>query len=180
MLQRWDWLASASVSIVSVLVGSLMTWFIGVRGDRRRAQIAREERLVAIRRDALAAAIDWVKIMRSALERAMELDSGGPGTFKYDAHSCLTNFPDLSSELGPYELSGVQAAALGTDLTSEANCVISEFEELERMLEELGRANPTEEIPYSHSETSIAFSRVKMQIDDFERDLHTRYVATFG
>jgi hypothetical protein len=114
-------LLAGLLSLLGVVVGGLITFLTGQVQERRRHRHERREKLDALRREALSAALEWIEPMREAHIQASSLISAAlHGGYADGEENILSKWPSLLDALAEQDLPGHQRAVLPRGLEASA------------------------------------------------------------
>lgn len=166
-------------SLLGALVGGLIT-YLSTRGvERQRWRRKRQEKLLSLRRDALAVALEWIEPMRNAETHASGLVmSAIRGEVNDD--DFLKKFPYLLGELVKKDLPASQRAVLPDNFYARGNRIVNELDELRVLGVKYGQEARVMGKPMAgFQECSVKLDAIGKQISKLEADLREAFSRTF-
>ncbi|MHB0935410.1 MAG: hypothetical protein ACYC6A_03380 [Armatimonadota bacterium] len=172
-------LLTISGTLVGVVVGGFITTLSARSIERLKWQHERLEKLASLKREALAAALEWISPMRNAEIRASSLVLGAiHGDIDYEQF--LNEFPYLVGDLVNKDLSAYLSVLLPEDIYIRGHNIVRSFEKLRflgvKNSQEVRRMG-TPMIGFE--ECNNALQELKEQIDSLEMDMQRMYRETF-
>jgi len=165
--------------LLGVLVGGLITSLTARGLERTRWHHDRQEKLASLKRDALAAALEWMEPMRNAhgLASSLLMAVIRPGG---DEERFLKEFPYLLGDLTKKDLPGHQRAVLPQDIYVRGHRIVREIDELRTFGVQYGQeANLHGKPMAGFQECSARLSAIDNEITQLETDLRNAFTATF-
>lgn len=174
-----EWLQVTAGPLIGVIVGALLSWFVSARLERSHFKHERAEKLAALRRDAIAAALEWFEPMRNAQIAASSLVTAAiRGDF--DHESFLGGYPYLLGELKKHDLTGAQRAVLPGTVYSRGHRIVRQLDELRFLGIQHGqRAAVMGEKLSGLDEVSKKLVELESDIASLESDLRAAFQSTF-
>jgi hypothetical protein len=165
--------------LLGVIVGGLISFFTarGIEHQRRRRE--RQEQLTVLRRDALAAVLEWIEPMRNAENRAsMMVMAAIRGEFDHDKF--LVEFPYLLWELVKKDLPANQRAVLPDNVYSRGHQIVRELDDLRYLGVKYGsEAVVMGKLMAGFQECSDKLNAIGKQISELETDVRKEFRKTF-
>jgi len=165
--------------LLGVIVGGLITYFVSSRIERQRWRHERQEKLLLLQRDALAAALEWIEPMRNAETRASSMIMAAiRGDFDHDKF--LKEFPYLLGELVKKDLPANQRAVLPDNIYKRGQQIIREMDELSFLGVKFGQETIAMGKPMpGFQDCNKKLDSVHEQISGLENDLRKAFRQTF-
>lgn len=166
-------------SLLGAIVGGLIASRTAHGVERQKWQRERQEKLASLKREALAAALEWIEPMRNAEIRASAfVMSAIRGVF--DHKEFLKEFPNLRGELAKRDLKANQRAVLPDNIYTQGHSIICELDELQSLGVKYGQdatmmGKPTP----GYQECHDKLDAIGKQISKLETDLREAYCRTF-
>ncbi len=165
-------------TLLAVIVGGLLTSMTTFVIERQKWKRERRNKLDELRRDAVAAALEWISPMRTAEYAASSLVMAAiQGDFEHERF--MVDYPNLVLELAKSDLTGVQRASLPSDFYARGHEIIRDLEKL-RILGvkcgqevKIGRSDPN-----GYKECMETMSRVSKSIEELESELKRVFLDT--
>lgn len=166
-------------AIAGPLLGALVGGLIASRVERQRWSHERQEKLLALQRDALSAALEWIEPMRNAeIQSSSMVMAAIKGNFKHE--NFLKEFPYLLGELVKKDLSANQRAVLPDKIYARSHQIVRDMEQLSYLgikcgfeATVLGKPMP------GFKECSNKLETIGKQISDLENDLREMFRRTY-
>jgi hypothetical protein len=172
-------LITAAGSLVCVLVGALINSLTTRAVERQRWRHERQEKLASLRRDAIAAALEWIEPMRNAHSRASSLVMAAVRGEIEDEH-LLKEWPNLLGVLVKKDLPGKLRAVLPDDTYERGHRIHGDLEELSYLGVKYGQEARVMGRPMAgYQECSAKLDAVQAQIWRLETDLRKAFQTTF-
>jgi hypothetical protein len=167
-------------TLLGAVVGGFIT-FLAMRSvERQRWQQERWEKLSSLKREGLAAALEWIEPMRNAEIRASSLLMAAIRGEIDDEHF-LNNFPHLLGELVKRELSAGQRAVLPDTVYERVHRIVRELDEVRILGVKYGQEARIKGRPLAgFQECSDKLDAIGKQIKDLEMELGGAFRRTFG
>lgn len=166
--------------LLGAAVGGFVT-FVSLRNiEHQKWKQERQEKLSALKRNALAAALEWIEPMRNAAIRASSLLMS---TIRGDIEDerFLNEFPYLLGELVKADLTANQRAVLPDKVYARGHRIVHELDELQYLGVKYGQEAKTKDKPLAgFQESSAKLEAIEQQINDLEKELREEYHRTFG
>ena len=178
-----DEMISRFLSIVGplagVIVGALIASFTTLIAERQRRKHDRKEKLASLKREALAAALEWFEPMRDAYIRSSSLVMAAISG-DVDDRQLLKEWPNLLGVLSKKDVPEHLLAVLPEDPYLRGRRIIGKFDEL-CMLCVRSCQEPREEgKPIAGSDVCYAkLESLGAEITQFEKDLRKEFRKTF-
>lgn len=115
--------------LLGALVGGIISFFTARGVERQKWRRERQEKLAGLKRDALAAALEWIEPMRNAESRASSLVMAAIQGDVDDEHF-LKEFPNLLGELVKKDLPASQRAVLSDNVYARGHRIVRDIDEL--------------------------------------------------
>ena len=165
--------------LLGALVGGLIT-YLSARGvERQRWRRERQEKLSSLRRDALAAALEWIEPMRNAETHASGLVISAIRG-EVDDDDFLKRFPYLLGELVKKDLSASQRAVLPNNCYARGHSIVHELNDLRVLGVKYGQEARVMGKPLAgFQECSVKLDAIGKQISELEVDLREAFIRTF-
>jgi hypothetical protein len=165
--------------LLGAFVGGLIASLNARSVERQRWRHERQEKLIALRRDALAAALEWIEPMRNAEVRASLIVMAAiQGDF--DHEKFLKDFPYLLGELGKKDLTANQRAVLPDDIYGRGHQIVREMDQLSYLSVKFGSEATVMGKPMAgFQECSNKLDAIRKQISELENDLQKAFQRTF-
>lgn len=162
-------------ALVGGLIASLTAWSL----ERQRWRHERQEKLLSLRREALAAALEWIEPMRNAETRASSLVMAAiRGDF--DNEKFLKEFPYLLGELVKKDLPANQRAVLPHNLYERGHQIVRDMDQLTYLGVKFGQEATVMGKPMAgFQECSNKLETIDKQISELENDLREAFRRTF-
>lgn len=162
-------------AIVGALISSLTTYGI----ERSRWRRERQEKLAGLKREALAAALEWIEPMRNAEIRASGLVmSSIRGEVSHE--DFLERFPHLLGDLVKKDLPANQQAVLPDNVYPRGHRIIHELDDLQILGVRYGQeAKVKGRLMAGFQECSAKLDTIGKQISELETDLKKAFNKTF-
>lgn len=172
-------LMSMAWPLLGVIVGGLISYFTARGIEHQRWRRERQEKLTGLRRDALAAVLEWIEPMRNAENRAsMLVMSAIRGEFDHDKF--LEEFPYLLGELIKKELPANQRAVLPDDVYACGHRIVRELDDLRFLGVKYGSEALVMRKPMvGFQECSDKLNAIGKQISELETDVRKEFCKTF-
>jgi hypothetical protein len=166
--------------LLGVAVGGLITFITMLTVEHKKWQQERKEKLLSLKREALAAALEWIVPMRNAEIRASSLLMAAiHGTI--DDERFLKEFPYLLGELVKKDLPANQRAVLPDDVYSRGHRIVRELDEICYLGVKYGQEARIKGKPLAgFQECSAKLNAISQQINDLETELGKEFRSTFG
>lgn len=165
--------------LLGVLVGGLISYFTARGVERQRWKRERQEKLAGLRRDALAAALEWIEPMRNAETRASSLVMAAIRGDVDDEHF-LKEFPYLLGELVKKDLPASQRAVLPENVYARGHRIVRDMDELSHLGVKYGQEARVMGKPMAgFQECSGKLDTIGKQISELETDLREAFRRTF-
>ncbi len=147
--------------------------------ERSRWRRERQEKLTGLKREALAAALEWIEPMRNAESRASGLVmSAIRGEVSHE--DFLERFPYLLGDLVKKDLPANQRAVLPDNVYARGHGIILEFDELQYLGVRYGqKAKVMGKLMAGFQESSAKLDTIGKQISELETDLKKAFSKTF-
>ncbi|AZT83278.1 hypothetical protein EHN06_06790 [Marinobacter sp. NP-4(2019)] len=166
-------------TLLAVIVGGLLTSITTFFIERQKWKRERRNKLDELRRDAVAAALEWISPMRSAEYAASSIVMAAlQGDFEHERF--MNDYPNLVLELAKSDLTGVQRASLPSDFYARGHEIIRDLEKL-RFLGvkcgqevKIGRSDPQ-----GYKECTETMTRISTAIEELESELKRFFLETF-
>jgi hypothetical protein len=165
--------------LLGVLVGGLISSLTAIRIERSKWRRERQEKLMALKREALGAALEWIEPMRNAESRASALVmSAIRGEVSHE--DFLRRFPYILGDLVKRDLPANQRAVLPDNVYGSGHRIVHEFEELQYLGVKYGQeAKVMGRVVAGFQECSAKLDTVGKQIADLDADLKKAFSKTF-
>ena len=161
--------------VIGGLISALSTWGL----DRQRWRRDRREKYAALRRDAIATALEWIEPMRSAESRASLLVTAAING-DVDAEQFLSEFPHLVGDLAKKDMSGVLRAVLPEDAYTRGLEIVRSLDELRFLGVKYGQEARVKGRPMAgYQECSAVLDAIRQRITRLETDLRKGFSETF-
>lgn len=165
--------------LLGALVGGLIASFSAWTLDRQRWRRDRQEKLAALGRDALAAALEWIEPMRNAETRASSLVMATIRGDVDDEHF-LKEFPYLLGDLVKSDLSASQRAVLPNGVYARGHRIVREVDELRILGLKYGQEARVMGKPMAgFQECSAKLKAIERQVSELETELRQAFRETF-
>lgn len=162
--------------LLGVLVGGFISALTTRSLERSRWRHDRQEKLAAQKRDALAAALEWMDPMRNAKIAASRfLAAAIHGDIDQETLSEL--WPNLGGELK--DLPGHQRALLPDDIYPRGHHIVFEIKKLKNLAMRSAQSHSEDRPPAGLEEGYPRLETVADNIKSLEDDLRKAYLATF-
>ena len=166
-------------SLLGTIVGGLIAYNAAQGVARKTWQRERQEKLDSLRREALAAALEWIEPMRNAEAWASGLVMSSIRG-EVDDEDFQKKFPYLLGELVKRDLTGSQRAVLPQDVYARGHNIIRELEDLRCLGLKYGAQARVMGKPMSgFPECSAKLDAIKRQITELEDELRNEFKGTF-
>ena len=171
-----DW----AIALLSLIVGQVTTYFIMRNIERQKWQQEKKEKLLEIKRDALAAALEWIEPMRNAEIRASSMVMAAiHGDF--DHEKFLEEFPYLLAELIKKEIPAKQRAVLPDRVYPSGHRIIRELDEVRFLGVKYGQEATIKGKPLAgFQECSDKLDMINRMIEELETDLRNEFQQTYS
>jgi hypothetical protein len=171
-----DW----AIALLSIIVGQVTTYFIMRNIERQKWQQEKKEKLLEIKRDAIAAALEWIEPMRNAQIRAESLVIAAiHGDF--DHEKFLKKFPYLIGELVKKEIPAKLRAVLPDTIYPSGHRIVREFEETRVLGVKYGEEATIMKKPLAgFQECSKKLDTINQKIEALETELRNEFQKTFN
>jgi hypothetical protein len=165
--------------LLGALVGALISSLTAYGIERSRWRRERQEKLTELKREALAAALEWIESMRNAETRASGLVmSAIRGEVSHE--DFLGRFPYLLGDLVKKDLPANQRAVLPDNVYARGHRIILEFDELQYLGVRYGQeAKVMGKLMAGFQECSAKLDTIGKQISELETDLKKAFSKTF-
>jgi hypothetical protein len=161
--------------VVGGLISALSTWGL----EHRRWRRNRSEKLEALRRDALTAALEWIEPMRNAESHASSLVMAVIRG-DVDDEQFLEEFPYLIGDLAKKDLSASLRAILPDDGYSRGHEIVRNLEELRFLGVRFSKEARLKGQPImGFQECSAKLDHIGKLITALETDLRKAFYDTF-
>lgn len=172
-------LLTMAVPLLGVLLGGFISYFTAHGVERQRWKRERQEKLASLRRDALAAALEWIEPMRNAETRASSLVMAAIQGNVDDEHF-LKEFPYLLGELVKKDLLANQRAVLPDNVYARGHRIVRDIDELSYLgVKYCQKARNIGKPMAGFQECSSKLDSIGKQITEFETDLREAFRRTF-
>lgn len=162
-------------AIVGGLIASLTAYGVECKKWRREHQ----EKLASLKREALAAALEWIEPMRNAEARASALVMSAIRG-ELDHEDFLKEFPNLRGELAIKDLKANQRIVLPGNIYSQGHSIILELDELRYLGVKYGQAaSIMGKSMAGYQECRVKLDAIGKQILGLEEDLRKMFSRTF-
>jgi len=171
-----DW----AIALLSLIVGQVTTYFIMRNIERKKWQQEKKEKLLEIKRDALAAALEWIEPMRNAEIRASSLVmSAIHGGFEHEKF--LEEFPYLLGELVKKDIPAKQRAVLPDKVYSSGIRIVRELDDVRYLGVKYGQeATIKGKALAGFQECSDKLDMINKMIEELETDLRNEFQQTYN
>lgn len=115
--------------LLGAIVGGFITFFVMRSVERQRWRQERQEKFLSLKRDALAAVLEWIEQMRNAETLASSLLMAAIHG-DIDDERFLKEFPFLLGELVKEELPANQRAVLPNNVYARGHRIVRELDEV--------------------------------------------------
>jgi hypothetical protein len=161
--------------ILGSLISVLSTWGL----ERRKWQRERQEKLATLKRDALAAALEWIQPMRNAQIRASSLVMSAIQG-EVDNEQFLEQYPYLLGDLVKKELPGCLQAVLPKGSYARGQEIVRSLDDLQYLGIKHGeQARVMGKVMSGFQECSEKLDVLGKQIAALETDLRRTFLDTF-
>ena len=165
--------------LLGALVGGLISFFTARGVERQRWRRERQEKLAGLKRDALAAALEWIEPMRNAESRASSLVMAAIRG-DVDNEHFLKEFPYLLGELVKKDLPASQRAVLPDNVYARGHRIVRDIDELNYLGVKYGQeARVIGKPMVGFQECSGKLDAIGEQISELETDLREEFRRTF-
>ena len=165
--------------LLGALVGGLISSLTIYGVERQRWRRERQEKLASLKREALAAALEWIQPMRNAEIHAHGLVMSAirgevePGDF-------LNTFPYLLGELVKKDLPASQRAVLPDNIFARGHHIIHELDDLRYLGVKYGEdARVMGKLMAGFEECSVKLNTIGKEIAGLETDMREAFRRTF-
>ena len=166
------------VSIAGTLLGVVAGGLLSIITERQKWRHDRQEKLAALRRDGLAAALEWIEPMRNANSRASSLVMAAIQG-EIDDERFYKDFPNLIGVLAKQDLQANQRAVLPEDVYPRGLRIVKELDELYTLGVRYGQISRVKRKPMAgFQECSAKLEAVGKHISQLEADLRKSYIET--
>lgn len=165
--------------LLGALVGALITSFTTYGIERSRWRRERREKLTGLKRDALAAALEWIEPMQNAETHASALVMAAiRGEVSHE--DFLERFPYLLGDLVKKDLPADQRAVLPDNVYARGHRIILELDELRYLGVRYGQeAKVMGRLMAGFQECSAKLDTVGKEISELDTDLKEAFNKTF-
>jgi hypothetical protein len=147
--------------------------------EHQKWQQERQEKLSSLKRDALAAALEWIEPMRNAEIRASSLLMAAIHG-NIDDEQFLRDFPYLLGELVKKEIPANLRAVLPDGVHSRGHRIVRQIDEVRYLGVKYGQESRIKHKPLAgFQECSAKLDAIGQQISDLETELREEYRRTF-
>lgn len=165
--------------LLGVVVGGLISSLTSRSLERQRWRHDRQERLAALRREALAATLEWIEPMRNAEIRASSLVRAALGG-DFEHERFFKEFPYLLGDLIKMDLPADQRAVLPDDVYVRGHRIVRKLDELRGLGVKYGQeARVKGKLMAGFQECSAKLDIVGKEISQLEEDLRKAFNETF-
>jgi hypothetical protein len=165
--------------LLGAVVGGLIAAFAAYGIEHSRWRRERQEKLMGLKREALAAALEWIEPMRNAETQASGLVMSAIRGQVSD-EDFLKRFPYLVGDLAKKDVPANQRAVLPDNVYARGHRIILEFEELQYLGVKYGQEARVMGRPMAgFQECSSKLDTIGKQISGLEADLKKAYGKTF-
>ena len=165
--------------LLGAVVGGLATYFVMSRVEHQKWRQERHEKFLSLKRDALAAALEWIEPMRNAESRASSLVMAVISGDIDDEHF-LERFPYLLGELVTRDLPANQRAVLPDGVYVRGHRIRRKLDEVRYLGVRHGQEAKLRGKPYTgFQECSDKLNAISQQIEGLETDLREAFRKTF-
>lgn len=166
-------------SLLGAVVGGFITFFVMRNIEHLKWKKERQEKYLGLKREALAAALEWVEPMRNAEIRASSLIMAAIRG-DIDEEHLLKEFPYLLGELVNKDLPANQRAVLPDKIYSAGHHIVREFDEIRIIGVKYGQEARIKGKPLvGFQECSDKLNAIGQQITELESELRDAYHRTF-
>lgn len=172
-------LLTIAAPLFGVVVGGLIAFLTACSLERTRWRHERQEKLSALRREALSSALEWIEPMRNAETQASSLVMAAiRGDFDHDGF--LKEFPYLLRELVKKDLPASQRAVLPDNIYDRGHQIIRDMDHLRYIGVKFGSEAKVMKKPMvGFQECSDRLETIRKQILELENDLREAFRQTF-
>jgi hypothetical protein len=165
--------------LLGALVGGLISSLATRALERQKWRHDRQEKFASLRRDALAAALEWIEPMRNAQTRASSLAMAAiQGNIEDE--QLLREWPYLLGDLVKKDLPGNLRAILPDDTYERGHRIVRELDALCVLGVKYGQDARVMGRPMEgYQECSAKLDAIETQISQLETDLRKAFQATF-
>lgn len=165
--------------LLGAVVGGLIS-FLAARGlERQRWRRDRQEKLAVLRRDALAAALEWIEPMRNAETHASSLVMAAIRGDVED-EQFLKDFPYLLGDLVKKDLPANQRAVLPDHVYARGHRIVRELDDLRVLGVRYGQeARVKGKLMAGFEECSAKLDAIGKEISQLDTDLRKAFRETF-
>ncbi len=172
-------LLSMAGPLLGTIVGGLITFIVMRSIEHQRWLRERQEKLLGLKRDALAAALEWFEPMRNAESRASSLVMAAIRG-EIDDERFLNEFPYLLGELIKKDLPANQRAVLPDNVYARGHRIVRELDEVRVLGIKYGQEARIKGKPLpGFRECSDKLGNIGQQITELEKELQEAYRRTF-
>lgn len=179
LLGRQDPWIPVYAAIGGALIGGITAIFPNLIIERFKGRRERQDKLMALRREALGAALEWIEPMRNAESRASLLVmSAIQGQVSHE--DFLEKFPYILGDLVKRDLPANQRAVLPDNIYGRGHSIIRAFDELQYLGVKYGQeAKVLGKLMAGFQECSTKLEAIRNQIAELESDLKKAFIKTF-
>lgn len=166
-------------TIGGALIGAIAAIFPNMIIESYKERRKRQEKLMALRREALGAALEWIEPMRNAENKASLLVmSAIRGEVSHE--DFLEKFPYILGDLKKRDLPANQRAVLPDNIYARGHSIVHEFDELQYLGVKYGQqAKVMGKLMAGFQECSSKLDAIGNQITELESDLREAFIKTF-
>ncbi|HEO70030.1 MAG TPA: hypothetical protein ENN80_02130 [Candidatus Hydrogenedentes bacterium] len=165
--------------LLGVLLGGLITFLTMSGVERQRWRHERREKFLGLKRDALAASLEWIEPMRNAETRASSLVMSAIRGEIDDEHF-LNEFPHLLGDLVRKDLAASQRAVLPDNIHARGLRIVRELDELRFLGAKYCQEARVRSKPMvGFQECSAKLDTIGQQITALDTDLRKAFRGTF-
>lgn len=166
-------------SLTGVIIGGLITFLTMQSIENKKWRRERQEKLEMIKREALAASLEWIEPMRNAHIKASSLVFALiEGTISQENY--LQDFPYLIGILAKKDLSGNHRAVL-PDFYDTGHLIVKKMEELKFLgIKNSKRGNEEEQPSIIFQECHNKVVEIEEEIFSLEKKMKDAYIKTFN
>jgi hypothetical protein len=166
-------------TLLAVIVGGLLTFLTTSVIERQRWKRERRDKLDEIRRDAYAAALEWIDPMRNAELKASSMVMAALQG-ELDHERFMNEYPYLVGDLAKSDLTGSQRASLPVDFYSCGHKIIRDLDKLRYLGVKYGQeVQVGRTIPEGYEECMAKMNEISNDIEHLERELKAAFHKTF-